>query len=518
MASVGRRKDNGPALSTENVMPTRSKFLSVLALTVAAGMLAACNTNAPAVRSLDGIAHSRERIDPTQSVLMSLHSLSVDPGTTLLLPTDNRYATGAAIIEHTEGPTSYLRIETFEAKATQQNMKDIRTALDDLTRSIGTELRQRIAAREALAAGAVARKAAEDAEAKKNAAVAEKQAVEKELGDVKQRLGDVQKNMIETINKRSTPTETFAPQFNQITAVEKQLIEQSTELQMKIAEKDLGVQSASKSLAQATKKVEAAETAAKESETAADKEDDAFKKKQEKLLDALSQPNIIVFRWNDVVRDQQVGGIAGAFQKFFVGQADVKRDSTQELTGYGVMNGFRRIRLVVGQDIIKGHCDWKQLAGIAGLRGSDGVVVTSVIQTREIMYLSGEDLDKTITAKLEALAGKNLSTDETSAVLTGSGISNTDTIRVQLQAKLDSLRSLQNNAYLSSPRRVVLPIKWSELRKDPGSFLDVDQVNCKTVSVTPHGFTGWITVHAVTTKLDEIMAQRGDRPTAGYSN
>lgn len=499
-------------------MSTRSKFFSILALTVAAGLLAACNTNAPAVRSLDGIAHSRERIDPTQSVLMSLHSLSVDPGTTLLLPADNRYATGAAIIEHTDAPTSYLRIETFEANATQQNMKDIRTALDDLTRSIGTELRQRIAAREALAAGAVARKAAEDAEAKKNAAVAEKQAVEKELGDAKKRLVDIQTLKNDSMIKNRTPNESFAPQLSQFTLVEKQLIEESAELQNKFAEKDAGVLSASKSLAQATKKIEAAETAAKESEKAADKEDADFKKKQKDLLEALSQPNIIVFRWNDAVRDQQVGGIAGAFQKIFVGQADVKRDSTKELTGYGVMNGFRRIRLVVGQDIVKGHGDWKQLAGIAGLRGSDGVVVTSVIQAREIMYLSGEDLDETITAKLEALAGKNLPTEETNAVLTGSGISNTDTIRVQLQAKLDSLRSLQNNAYLSSPRRVLLPINWPELRKDPEKLLDVDQVNNKKVSESSSRFTGWITIHAVTTKLDEITAQRGDGPTAGYSN
>lgn len=103
-------------------------------------------------------------------------------------------------------------------------------------------------------------------------------------------------------------------------------------------------------------------------------------------------------------------------------------------------------------------------------------------------------------------------------MLNGSGISNTDTVRVQLQGKLDRLRSLQNNAYLSSPRRVVLPINWSDLRKDPEKLLDADVINGKTVSVTPSPFTGWITVHAVTTKLDEIMAQRGDGPTAGYAN
>lgn len=366
-------------------MPTRSQIISILALTVAAGMLAACRSNAPAVRSLDGIAHSRERIDPTQSVLMSLHSLSVDPGTTLLLPADNRYATGAAIIEHTDAPTSFLRIETFEAHATQGDMKTIRTALDDLTRSIGTELRQRIAAREALAAAAATRKSADEAEAKKNAAVAEKQAVEKELGNVKKQLGEIQTLKSESMIKNRTANESFAPQLSQFTAVEKQLVEETSELQKKIAEKDAGVQSASKDLDRAKKKIDAAETAAKENEAAADKEDNDFKEKQKDLLEALSKPNIIVFRWNDAVRDQQVGGIAGSFQKIFVGQADVKRDATKELTGYGVMNGFRRIRLVVGQDLVKGHGDWKQLAAIAGLRGSDGVVVTSVIQAREIM-------------------------------------------------------------------------------------------------------------------------------------
>ncbi len=491
---------------------TRLNISLALLLMTAAGLTFGCAQNPPAIRSLDGIAHSRERIDPTQNVLMSLHSLSVDPGTTLVLPADNRRATASALVEHTSGETSYLRIETFEATASEQDMKTIRTTLDDLTRAIGGELRARIRANESLIAKEQAKQQVAEAKAEKNTKEAEKKALDVEVKAKQSKLKDV-RNLKDTVLKKdNVPSNSLLSEVAGLSAIEAELQAESQKLESKSSEKNAELMEAGRKMEAAERALQAADSSAKAEIADADKNDADFSEKQKALLQALSNPNIVVFRWNDIVRDQQAGGIAGTFQNVIAAQGKFEKDATKELTGYGVMNGFRRVRLVVGQDLVKGNANWKQLSAIAGLRGNDGVVVTSVIQTRELMYLSGQDLSESLRAKLDALAGKNnLSDGEISSVLDGTGLSGRDKIKVEIQAKLDSLKSLQNNAYLSSPRRVMIPIDWKALRAEPGSLLD------KKTEADPR-FSGWITIHAVTTKLDELMSQRGDGPTSGYSN
>ncbi len=510
-------------------MNTRQTRIAAITLLCSAGLLGGCALfGGPAtIRAVDGITSSRQRIDPTQSILLSLHSLSIDPGTALALPTENRHWAATALIEHTASEESYLRIETFEAHAEEKDMRAIRTAMENLTRAVEEDVGNRIRKVASLVdtIKAKERKADADqrvAEAERAIAAATEEkgkaeAAKTEAVNLNKQLNFRLEKLAE-VSKMRQPSESEIRAFTGGTKLPAAEAEDLAAFDAAIKEKEQIVAAKQNEKAEAVKAAAAAQnavseaaTAAKNAATAQEETARSFREQQTALLDALSKPNVVVFRWNEGSRDQVTGGIAGAFRAVFVGSGSASSDRQRELTGYGVMNGFRRVRLVVGNDFErdskKHNSSWQKLAEIVGLRGSDGAIVTSVIQAREVMYLTGEALDEKFKAKLDAAVDAT----KVSAALSPEDKAE---IKASLETKIDRLRSLQNNAYLRAPKRQMVAINdWVKLRADPGASLDLSSGSFRSVDKSLAD--GWITVHAVTTTLDEVMRQRSSGPTAG---
>lgn len=203
-------------------------------------------------------------------------------------------------------------------------------------------------------------------------------------------------------------------------------------------------------------------------------------------------------RWN------QASLATGGGNLFGRAGGSSKRDERR--VGYAVLNGLRRVRLVVGNDFAPSSTrglDAKALGELSkaeALLTSDGTaVVTSVLQTKEIMFFTAEDLDASLRAKLEAKLDD----------LRGTGLTDSEKDELELKIELEIARasSLQNSGYFSGPNVQMIPIdSWSSIWD--GSRGLSQSVNDNSGSVA----SNWITIHAITTDIESLLHLRRNSP------
>lgn len=484
-----------------------------------------------AVSAADGVASFREGLGDGQNALMSLHSLSIEPGAVVGLPRRTS-GSNSAIVEYTDGPDSYLRVETYGKHLTETEMGSIRTAVDSLTGQIGQQLAARVNASRSTNEQASISESIASAQAERDKTFAQLQSRTSDIAELVVRQGDLRRQAAEatgqlqvteqalnalrskpevkdstfaiaSIETLSTARQTQAALEAKVTSLQRELDTVSGEIEPKQVSlnaltQSLQAQNDALTSLQA-KDAQAAATTSKLQSAAADGEEQ-LRKLQIALTEALKKPNVVVFRWNANQDQNQSGSVTGLFGAGATGSASAHRSRNDAVGGYAVMNGFRRIRLVVGQDFRANVGTGAvpalgALANASGVRLGRGAVVTSVIQTREIMYFTAEDIDENLRASIEAKI------DQSQAL--------TPEQKLEIQAKLAadyrSLQSVQSSGYFTSPDVRMIRMDWGKLRTDPLDLLP-DPMDIPPTKESPT--KGWITVHAVTTSVDEIVAHQ----------
>jgi phage shock protein A len=466
--------------------------------------------------SIDGVVSFRKDLGGNQSGLMSLHSLSVDPGNVLKLPNAKR-GTNSAIIEHTPEAQSYLRIETYAPNMSQQEMESIRSSVDSLTRNIGTQLATRIQEAKARQLAAESQNQAASAKDEADKAEAEAKSIDKQLDEIRtkenervKKLGGLNERLNTFKGLRSVGPEstTLTPQEREALA---DLAEATKKLETEEAQaaesreqlesrKQALLQKATDQKAIATREQGIANVATDQAQSATEARttsDGEIRKNQEALLKALSKPNAVVFRWNAEDDSSSSAAVSGFFGS---GSASGKasKAKNEKAGGYAVMNGFRRVRLIIGEDFRTSQptdavSSLGELSNSLGLRYGGGVIVTSVIQTRELMYFTSEDLEAAISAQVSVQIDAAPIPDAQKSEL-----------KASLQFELRRLQSIENSGYLTAPNIQKVPLDWKIWNTTPAT---PGEPVAEVVS-PPLREKGWITVHAITSTLPEILAQR----------
>lgn len=437
-------------------------------------VLVSCRS-APQITALDGLVSSRSGVGSGQTALMNLHSLAVEPGVLVRLPSNNGRATSSALVEHTSADNSYLRVETYEANADATAMKNIRTAIEKITFSIGKQMSDRV---EKAKAASLDRKA--DAElntVKKQAEVANAKETEKVEAEKTQRINEAVAN---------------GAASDAIRALADSLPSKAVDMNAMVK-----VNSAQATATEAKTRSDTATSSAKATEQTLN--DD-----QEKLSAALSLPNIVVFRWNTGDND------SAALDLF--GKSETQAQEKRLTNGYAVLNGIRRVRLVVGEDLVSGKGGSPNSTAAVTLGGlakagelassHRGVIVTSVLQTREIMYFTAEDLEQSLREKLDLKVSD----------LMGTGLTPEEIANLKIQAELDllRLRSIQNSGYFSKPRIDMIKIDdWGRIRHEANKILPPAR---GSTGLDELSGPDWITIHAVVTTVDALLDQRRNAP------
>lgn len=507
------------------------RILASVTLVSLLPLLAGC-PSAPrqsAVTASDGVASFRESIGTSQDMLMSLHSLSLEPGAVVRLP-DRAKWTNSAIVEHSGEDKSYLRVETYGMHMTSGEMGKIRASVDNLTSMIGRQLASRLEAARSENARDVKDKDVSIAVKQRDATLSEQNQLKNEVKQLETQVNQKQseRNTLESKIQAASEKIRFAianqPADESLKAF---TAKTAAEAQRELGDLQANAKSVDASLATGTKELDAkrsqlniagerlkaqeamvaqlqstakdATTAATQTKAATASGDDELRKTQRELAAALEKPNVVVFRWNADQDQNQSGAFSGIFSSSVTGKGSVNRSRNDTAGGYAVMNGFRRIRLVIGEDFRTSTANdavtaLGAMAESTGLRPSKGTIVTSVIQTRELMYFTTEELSDELQASLEAKLKANNLTPEQKAE-----------IEAKLAADYRSLRSIQNSGYFSSPDIQKVPIDWQRLRTNPVAMLP-DPMD--DASVTGTRAKGWITVHAVTASIQDILAQR----------
>lgn len=460
---------------------TRGKVCRLGVVFLASSTIAGCGSTFRAdgqIESLDGVIASRRGIGQSQDALFSLHSLALEPGVVVRLPPETKRATPSAIVEHTDADNSYLRVETFAPDANSKaDLAEIRNAIDAIVGGIASQFAGRIQ----LSRAEVAKREAEDAVTRAQQATEEEA---KSLRVLEDKRLDIESKRLEIERRRMDLRSTMKGSDEDALLALPPLppVSAGTQIRASGVEDGSMLAAASSRLSQATTRV----TAASEGVARAGNEQTGA---ADRLRKALNTPNVFVFRWTAARKDE--GGVD--LKPFAYGST-----STKELiTGYAVMNGMRRVRLVVGKDFesLAGSGSAQALGALANVPG--GSIVTSVIQTKEVMYLTAEDLDSQLAAQLELKASTLVE-----------GLSPADIQALKLQAKADllRLRSLENTGYFTAPRVDMISIaQWADLRNNVTKPLPPDRgASGRESTFDPD----WITVSAVTADIQSILAQR----------
>ncbi len=145
---------------------------------------------------------------------------------------------------------------------------------------------------------------------------------------------------------------------------------------------------------------------------------------ERELTKLLSGENVLVLRWNT---------------------------GSEEETGYAVLSGLRRVRLVLGRDFASEPAfpsiDQRRRLGWSRATG----LVTTALQAREIVYISRRDLGASVGQLLEASAGQLTRT------LDDEGVIGVNAAIAQGHQRMSALVS---RGRLSEPRRYAVRMNW----------------------------------------------------------
>lgn len=480
------------------------KIVCALSLAGCGVVLFSCApASPPRLHAGDVIIGSRSELGGGQTSVMSLHSLAIEPGVTVMLPVDKqKQFSPAAMVEHTDAPESHLRVETFDARLDAAQMRAIRTAVDELTGSIGAQFSNRLSVYRAEAE----RRAAATAEDESR-----REAEEARKAEDRRRMEELQNERLRLESLRKAIEKAAEGQVKDTEIEALSTMRQPSDIPPPAGGAPQAPPPAERQETSARRA--AAEDAITKANDTVRTTDEELKQLQRDLTSALSMPNVVVFRWNAGEAEAQGFNLLGAAS----GQSDTKRKES----GYAVMNGLRRVRLVVGKDFENVAGQAVAATAMAELARNQrlvqdkrGVVVTSVLQTRQLMYFTSEDLDEQLRARLD-IEAETLASGLTPAEL--------KELKLKLSQDLLRLRSIQSSGYFDSPRVDMIPIaEWRTVRNSTDKPLlphrgEIgDAVGQVTDSSTdPLAHRDWITVHAVTTTVQELLAQRVAATTAG---
>ncbi|WP_133297411.1 hypothetical protein [Motiliproteus coralliicola] len=182
---------------------------------------------------------------------------------------------------------------------------------------------------------------------------------------------------------------------------------------------------------------------------------------------AIQHRGVMVFRWNTNTRQQGSLGLGGLFG------ASGSSDETQ--SGFGLLSGLRTTTVYLGNDIL---ATWGGLNGDS--KFTNRLELTSyTLQARHILYMSENDLSRSLGAKLEASYDQLTNLDETLKTLD----------KIEINAALAKVSNLANIGVIGGAKSEKIPIDWQKLAN--GDDLT--------------GQHDWQTIYAVKSDLSEIL-------------